>query len=353
MSMYKLAQKPRRRLPRRLWIIAVVFIVVVASATIGVQRWYYLNLTPVSTSTGQKYITIVSGATVQTIAQQLKAAGLIRSSQAFEWYVSIHNDRMKLQAGTYRFVFNQSTPTIANDIVNGVVATNLVTILPGQRIDQVRQLFLSSGFTSLAVDVAFQASQYQGGYPALADNPASATLEGFLYPDSFQKISSTDPRQIVAESLTEMQTHLTTDIRNGFAAQGLSVYQGVTLSSIVEQEVSTQTDRDQAAQVFVKRLQLGMPLGSDVTANYGAIMAGMSPSLTYNSPYNTLLHTGFPPGPIGTISDSSLEAVAHPAKTDWLYFVTGDDGVTHFAKTLEQHNANVSQYCHKLCSGAS
>ncbi len=89
-----------------------------------------------------------------------------------------------------------------------------------------------------------------------------------------------------------------------------------------------------------------------MTAFYGALHDGLAPSLTYDSPYNTRLHTGLPPGPISNVSESSLQAVAHPAATDWLYFVAGDDGVTHFAKTLDEHNANVSQYCHKLCSEA-
>jgi UPF0755 protein len=258
-----------------------------------------------------------------------------------------------LQAGTYSFTPHQSTSEIADLIATGQVASDLVTILPGRRIDQIRQAFITAGFQPSAVDAALNVSQYRANYPALADNPPGSSLEGFLYPDSFEKTATTDPKQIIEESLSEMQQHLTSDIRSSFAREGLTVYQGVTLASIVEQEVSDQNERNQAAQVFLSRLQAGMPLGSDVTAFYGAIMAGAAPSTTYDSPYNTLLHKGLPPGPISAVSDSSLNAVAHPASTDWLYFVTGDDGVTHFAKTLDEHNANVSKYCHKLCSQAS
>jgi len=93
-----------------------------------------------------------------------------------------------------------------------------------------------------------------------------------------------------------------------------------------------------------------MSLGSDVTARYGSILAGREPSLTYDSPYNTLLHKGLPPTPISNVSASSLNAVAYPANTDWLFFVAGDDGVTHFSKTLDEHEALAKQYCHKLCS---
>ena len=352
MSTYSITPKRGMRLPRRVLVAVGVFLSFVVVGSIAVQRWYYGALKPVSASAHKQYITIVSGATASAIAQQLQDAGLIRSAQAFSWYISVHDDRDKLQAGTYSFTPSQSTAEIAEAIVAGKVATDLVTILPGQRIDQVRQAFIKAGFKVAAVDAALQAGQYRTSYPALADNPPGASLEGFLYPDSFQKTATTDPKQIIAESLTEMQAHLTSDIRSGFAAEGLTVYQGVTIASIVEQEVPGQSDRDQAAQVFLKRLKIGMELGSDVTAFYGAIKDGVPPSTTYDSPYNTLLHKGFPPGPISNVTDSSLKAVAHPAGTDWLYFVAGDDGVTHFAHTIDEHNANVAKYCHKLCSQA-
>jgi UPF0755 protein len=349
MAQYNLGVKGRR-IPRRVWTVIAVLVVLIIAGTVVVQRIYSANLEPVSNSNILQYVTVASGSSVKEIAAQLQSDGLIRSSQVFEWYVTINNDRSKLQAGTYSFAPSQSTSVIAEAIGNGKIATKLVTILSGQTLSQIRQTFIKSGFSATSVDAAFNADLYRNNYPALADNPGSASLEGFIWPDSYQKASSTDPAQIVAEALTEMQQHLTQNIRTGFAAEGLSVYQGVSLASIVEQEVPGQNDRNQVAQIFIKRLQIGMPLGSDVTALYGSVQAGVAASLTYDSPYNTLIHTGLPPGPIGTVSDGSLQAVAHPANTAWLYFVTGDDGTTHYAQTLQQHQANVSQYCHKLCS---
>jgi cell division protein YceG involved in septum cleavage len=92
-----------------------------------------------------------------------------------------------------------------------------------------------------------------------------------------------------------------------------------------------------------------MMLGSDVTADYGSIVANHTPSLSYDSPYNTLLHTGLPPTPISTVNASALNAATHPAATNWLYFVTGDNGTTYFSNTLPQQQANTAAYCHKLC----
>jgi len=129
----------------------------------------------------------------------------------------------------------------------------------------------------------------------------------------------------------------------------------MVLASILEKEVSNANDRAQAAQVFLTRLHNGTTLGSDVTAIYGAIAAGKTTltqgaMLAYDSPYNTLQHPGLPPTPISSISVSSLNAAAHPANTNWLYFVSGDDGKTYFSTTLEEHNQQTAQYCHKLCS---
>lgn len=352
MKTYSLGVR-RRAFPKRVVTLAVVLLVLLAGGAFGVQRWYADNLQPVSASSAKQYITITTGATLSQIASQLVDAKLIRSDQAFVWYISAQNARDKLQAGTYSFTPSQSTQEIADAIIHGKVASDLVTILPAQRLDQVRQAFIKSGFSASAVDAALEPTQYRGSFPALADNPATASLEGFLYPDSFQKTADTDPRRIIEESLTEMQDHLTPDIRSGFTAHGLTVFQGVTLASIVEQEVPGQNDRNQAAQVFLKRLSIGMVLGSDVTAFYGAIHDGLPPSVTYDSPYNTRLHAGLPPGPISNVNESSLQAVAHPANTDWLYFVAGDDGTTHFAKTLDEHNANVANYCHRLCEAGN
>jgi UPF0755 protein len=162
-----------------------------------------------------------------------------------------------------------------------------------------------------------------------------------LYPDSYQKTATTDPRTIVEEALDEMQQHLTTDIRDGFAAQGLTVYQGVTLASIVEKEVSKANERPQVAQVFLLRLKQHVRLGSDVTVLYA--------KANNDTSYDTTSHYGLPPGPIASISDSTLKAVAHPAGTDWLYFVTGDDGTTHFSHTLQEHQQNIDTYCHEKC----
>jgi UPF0755 protein len=346
---YQRINSNRHRWPRRLIWTAVIVIVLFAVSAFAIRYIYTQNLQPVSSSQASQVVTVSEGASASQIAKQLKQAGLIRSTWAFQWYVSSKEVLSALQAGTYSLRPSQSIQQIVAQLTHGKVATDLVTIVPGQRIDQVRSTLIKDGFSAASVDDALNPANYPNN-PALVDKPASASLEGYLYPDSFQRTSATNPQSIIEQSLQEMQTHLTPDIRAAFAKEGLSTYQGITLASVVEQEVAKSSDRAQVAQVFLKRLSVGMALGSDVTAYYGSILAGQSPSIHYDTPYNTLLHTGLPAGPVSNVSDSSLQAVAHPATTDWLYFVTGDDGTTHFSQTLQQHEQLTQQYCHKLCS---
>ena len=244
---------------------------------------------------------------------------------------------------------NQGTAEIIATISKGAVTTNLVTILPGRRLDQVRADLINDGFTPEAVDNALNPALY-ADVPVMAYKPAGVSLEGLLFPDSFQKTADTDPSIIIRESLLEMSKHLTTDLQAAYAAHGLTVYQGLVMASILEKEVSKPADRAQAAQVFLKRMNSGMMLGSDVTAYYGAIAAGKAANVHYDSAYNTHLHQGLPPTPISSISANSLLAASQPAKTDWLYFVSGDDGNTYFSTNLQDHEAYTAKYCHKLCS---
>ena len=336
---------------RRVYVAGATLVLLFVVAAAVVRHVYSDNLQPVNSSdTATSLFTIQTGESSTAIANALRTADLIRSRNVFEWYISSQNVRAELQAGTYALSPSMSVPHIVNLFVNGKIAANLVTILPGQRLDQIKAALVKAGFSASDIDAALNPVNYAGN-PALADNPSGASLEGFLYPDTFQKNENTNPQVIIQESLNEVAQHLTPDIRGAFAKEGLTAYQGVTLASIVEQEVSKNSDRTQAAQVFLTRLHTNMPLGSDVTAFYGALIAAQKPSTTYDSPYNTLIHNGLPPGPISNVSESSLNAVAHPANTSWLYFVTGDNGNTYFSQTLEQHQAYTQQYCHKLCSG--
>ena len=345
-----MSEATRHKIPLRAWLIGAGALVLLVAATAGIRLFYETKLKPVSNSQKTVIFTVPSGASISQIGNMLQSRGLVRSSWVFDWYVQSANLNDKLEAGTFALSPSDTVAQIANIIASGHVAEGKVTILPGKTIKQIAAMLINSGYSPAEVNAAMNPANYNG-LPIISDKPASvSTLEGLLYPDTFDKTSSTSAEHIIRESLTEMGQKITPSMQSAFASEGLSVYQGITLASIVEQEVSNPSDQSQAAQVFLSRLKQNVPLGSDVTANYGAIINSQPPSLTYDSPYNTLLHPGLPPTPIGTVSLSALNAVAHPAPTNWMYFVTGDNGKTYFEQTLQQHNADTAQYCHKLCS---
>lgn len=344
---FKLYKKIKKKNIWLVWAIAGLLIAGTGYATL--QIWYRHNLSAVSSSTNTVYFTIEKGDSVKKIATNLKRTGLIRSTFSFQSYVRGNNLFDSLQYGTYSLSPSMNVQTIVKKFSSGQIATNLVTILPGKRLDQIKQTFLQSGFTSSEVETAFNPKTY-GGIPALASLPAGASLEGYLYPDSYQKDSATTATDIVKESLNEFEKKLTPAVIKGFAKQGLNTYEGIILSSIVYAESDNPDYQSTIAQVFLSRLNQGMMLGSDVTAFYGAKIAGVEPSVGFDSAFNTRIHTGLPPGPIGNFNASALTAVASPDSTDFLYFVADENGGVHFTRTEAEHEAAISKYCGTACS---
>lgn len=349
------SHRNRRRIFKMSIIVLIVAALAAVSAIMLARKYYNDNLRPVSDQHTAMEVTIEPGSTLPTISQLLKDKKLIRSERVFSQYVRNNGAAEDIKAGTYDLSPSYGVSEIVSILTLGKITSKLVTILPGTRIDQVKRSLVSSGFTEDAVNDGLNPQNYSD-HPALVDKPKESSLEGYLYPESFNRTSSTTVKEIVEASLDEMQARLTPEVRKSFTSHGLTTHQAVTLASIVEREVSSPEDRQQAAQVFLKRLNIGMKLQSDATSLYGAVLDGthqdLSPSqiLNYNSPYNTYLNQGLPPGPISNVTASSIDAVANPAQTDWLYFVSGDDGKTYFSKTIAEHEALVAQHCHIKCS---
>lgn len=339
----------KHRIPKRIWIVGFVIIFLMITGTVVARQVYDNGLGPVSSSQKTQIFVVNKGSTTKQIAVKLEEEKLIKSAWAFQLYVHSKDLGDKLQAGTYALSPNDGTVEIVNVLTKGQVETRLVTILPGRRIDQVQADFINSGFSPDSVEAAFNPANY-ADLPVMAFKPADVgTLEGLLWPDSYQKQPDTDPAVIIRQSLIDMGEKLTPQIQAAFAANGLSTYDGIKLASIIIQEVSRPADQAQASQVFHTRLKAGMKLESDATAKYGAVLAGKTPSVTYDSSYNTYSNIGLPPTPISTISSTSLLAAAYPASTNWLYFVSGDDGTTYFSDNLETHEALTKQHCTRLC----
>ena len=321
-------------------IVLAAVLVIAASSVLVVRQVYHNNLKPAGSSQKHVTVTIPLGYSVQQIAALLKQQSLIKSTWAFEQYVRGQNLQEKFKAGTYVLQASQPVSEIVDVLTQGKIQTDKFTIIPGERIDEIRADLINSGYSEADVDKALSPATYRN-HPALADMPSGVTsLEGYLYPETIHKNAATPPETIVRLFLDEMQKRLTPEVRNGFVAQGLTVHQGIILSSIVENEVSgaNPIDRPQVAQVFLKRLRVGMKLESDATTSYGQVLE-QSPNL-----YNTYENAGLTPGPISSVTASSLQAVAAPAASNWLYFVSGKDCITRFSNTIDEHQALIDEH---------
>lgn len=330
-------------------VVSLIIIIFGSGATLYVRRWYSTALKPVSSTSEVVLVKIESGSSPKDIALLLESKGLIRSANAFETYVRGSGDASKLKAGTFELSASMSTQEVANVLVEGKVTSSLFTIAPGLRVDQIRKRLIDAGYPESDIDAALETSQYNDIAIVRTIKPGSS-LEGYIYPESFRIDTSTTPQQIIRQSLIELDKVITPQMMAGFEEQGLSVYDAITLASIVEKEVPSTEDRKIVAQIFLKRLKEGISLGSDATYYYASAVFGGEPFPTLDSPYNTRIYAGLPPGPINNMSSVSLDAIAEPANTNYLFFVTGDDGYNHFTSTEAEHLAAVSQYCKISCA---
>ena len=346
--------KPKNKLLNILFIVGLVIILAGCSTALGLRQWYVGNLKPLNEESVKVDVVIPSGYTVAQIADLLQESKVIKNATAFEWYIRFANLRDKMQAGEYQLDSALSAQEVALMITKGKVNTALFTILPGQRLDEIKTDLIKAGFDSAEIESAFNTTQYKN-HPALASKPSAASLEGYLYPESFQTTASSTAKEIVEQALDQMAEALSPSIIDGFEAHGLTTYQGLILASIVEQEASSANDRKMVAGVFYNRLAQGIALGSDVTYHYAAVITGQEPTPFIDSPYNTRKYAGLPPGPISNVSASSLDAVAHPIASDYLFFVAGDPvdnnpSVIYYSKTQAEHEALAREYCKSLCS---
>ncbi|MEO5949904.1 MAG: endolytic transglycosylase MltG [Candidatus Saccharimonadales bacterium] len=352
-----LPDKKKRSGLRKFMIGLIVVVVLAVIAVIGSYVWYNNQLQAVSSDakSARVRVTIESGASPAMISTQLHDQKLIRSTFAFDIYTRLSGVRDKLKAGTFSLSPHDTTQQIVDHLVAGKTDEFQLTFLPGATITDNKKTLIKAGYAKADVEAAFNKS-YVDKYPDLFNgHPASAGLEGYMYGQTYSFFTTATPEDIISRTLDEFNTHVAT-LKADFQKQGLTLYQGITLASIIQRETSSTTpdsassDQSQVSQVFYSRLAANMPLGSDVTAYYGADLIGASHAVTVDTPYNTRIHTGLPPGPIATPSLGALIAASHPAAGDYMYFLSGDDNITYFARTNDEHEQNITNHCQVKCS---
>ena len=295
------------------------------------------------------YVDIAAGTGSQSIATQLQNAGAIRSRYAFLILRELKAGTLK--AGEYRFDHPAPVSEVYSRIARGDVFTIAVTIPEGYNIFDIANAVDKAG---LVPHNQFLAAE-RADTKLIADlSPNAGSLEGFLFPDTYRF-----PHHVTAEKIlsTMVARFRKVGVQIGLFDQQKNVAgvfrgpaQNVTLASLVEKEVSQDSERPMVAGVFVNRLGHGIPLATDPSIIYAALLAGRwrgtiyASDLKFNSPYNTYIHTGLPPGPICNPGLAALKAALDPTPTQNLYFVADGQGHSVFSATLQEHNQQVAAW---------
>lgn len=283
------------------------------------------------------------------IASRLQEAGLIHDSQAFINYLRYSGLDRTIQAGIYS-LSPVSTPIDLAQILQDATPSEItLSILPGWRLEEIAATLPTSGL-NITQDQFLSAAQSPAVDSAIQLEIFDAkSVEGFLAPGSYRIDRQTNAKQLINFLLDQFNSNIPTELMHGIQNQGLDLYQAVTLASIIERESVDADEMPLIASVFINRLAIGMPLEADSTVQYalgfnqGQNTWWTNPlsenDLGFDSPYNTYLFAGLPPGPIANPSTAALRSVAFPAQTPYYYFRAecDDSGRHSFSETYEQH----------------
>ena len=315
-----------------------------------------LLTSPLNPNGVEQSFRIEQGESIYSVAARLEESSVIADAQAFYDYVVYTGLDLTIQAGNYALSPALSIIDIARELQDSTPADITFVILSGWRMEEIAASLPTSGL-DISPEAFIAAAQTppqvlvtSAGLGAGFESPT--TMEGFFFPDLYIVPRSSTVDQILEAIARNFVLHITDDMRAGFAAQGLDVYQAVTLASIVERESIHDEELTLIASVFINRLNIGMSLGSDPTVQYAL---GYDPieqtwwtnplsldDLKFDSPYNTYIYAGLPPAPIANPSLEALQAVAFPESSLYYYFQARCDksGFHTFAVTFEEHIAN-------------
>jgi len=309
-------------------------------AVAGVGGWMYWALSTPITPPGQKFVLLHPGYSTRRIANELKAAGVIRSAGAFVFWHYLHHKR-SLKAGEYLFDKTADAREIHDRLVRGDVYVHTVVIPEGYTMFDIAQAVEQAGLGS-SQDFLKVAQSDTALISDLA--PEAETLEGYLFPSTYEFTR--------LQSMTDIAAAMVKQFRQVAREIGLNedVQKTVTLASIVEKETAVPEERPLVASVYYNRLARNVALQADPSVIYAELLQNSytgalhHADMQFHSSYNTYTHAGLPPGPIGNPGKDSLVAALHPATTNFLYFVSDGNSHHRFARSLEEHNKNVAAY---------
>ncbi len=341
--------------------ILVTLILLLLLAAGGAAAFFRYSLTqPYQAFPAQGvFVDVPHGASSRSVARLLQGNGVIRSSIVFEIYARRHPKRT-LQAGEYFFGQPATGRDVFWKLAKGQVYEQPFTVREGQTMFDIARDLEAAKF--MPADDFLKAANDPTMVRDIA--PHAASLEGFLYPATYNLPRHPAANELAAQMVTQFKNAWSRVAPAGHAAtadksmtaDGRPLVSVVTLASLVERETPKPEERPLVAAVFENRLNLHMPMQCDPTVVYALERVGQYngkltlQDLRFDSPYNTYVNRGLPPGPIGNPGEASLRAALQPADANYLYFVANTQGGHFFSATLAEHNRNVTKY-HRLLAG--
>lgn len=307
---------------------------------------------------GSMLFNIAKGDSVARIAERLQDAGLIRSAAVFRLTAWSRGDRSAFKAGSFELSPGMTVREMEAVLADAKPISNevAITTIEGWTLDDIAGYLSKQGLTTtqaFAAQAGSSAAQgeklpdWNASFSILNDKPAGANLEGYLFPDTYRVYPNGNVSEIVRRMLADMDAKFTPAMRADAAKHGRSVFQILTMASVLEREVRTDADRKMVADLFWRRVDTKHGMEADSTVNYctGKSLASVSHADTkVECPWNTYKYRGLPVGPIGNPGLASIEAAIGPTPNDYWYFLTDKQGNVHYGKTLDEHNANKRKY---------
>ena len=324
-------------------IFSIIFIIILSLVFV----WQFVYLSK-SFSSEEMIFTVKKGEGSKEIAVNLERADLIKWESPFRVYVYFKGVAGKLQAGEYQLSSSMNIPEMVNKFVNGDVIKEKITFPEGFNLKEIKKSFENSEFLKTIDLEQLKIIDFKDEFDFLNGLPDEASLEGFLFPDTYFFESDMKEREIAEIFLNNFDKKLA-PYRPAFsgAAAGLTLFDVIKMASLIEKEVITYEDKELVSGIFWKRLKVGQLLQSCATVAY--ILNTTKRQYSFEetrivSPYNTYLNLGLPPGPIGNPGLESILAALYPKNSEYWYFLSTPEGKTIFSKTFEEHNIAKEKY---------
>lgn len=306
---------------------------------------------PVGYQSKEQNFIVKKGESLKEIGERLEKEGLVNRAYWFKFYVLTKGWAARLQAGKYTISPTMNIPEISRKMVGGEAMSSdiLITIPEGFTIRQIDVRLAKAGLIEKDELANFQLTKLllSYGFPQNSGSVLVSNLEGFLFPDTYRFDRDSRVEDIIKKMTDNFDKKLTKDLRDKIKRDGKTIFEIAVLASIIQNEAMTAEEMPVIAGIFYNRLKIDMALQSDATINYITGKNLRQPTLKdikVNSPYNTYLNKGLPPGPISNPGLDAIKAAVYPQETNYLFFLHPKNGPAVFSQTLKEHNLNKAKY---------